>query len=150
MSEDRLSSLPKTAIETILASLPPRDAARTSVLSQEWRYEWANLPYLVFKNEHFSFLLRLTNAYYRKLVKIVDQVLLQHRGPIHKFELHIFLEDCMVMDRWINFVSRSGIREMIINTMGSCTYKMPSCLFSCGDMIHLELAFCTLIPPASF
>lgn len=151
LTEDRLSNLPKNVTEAILMCLPLRDAVRTSILSHGWRYEWSNLPQVVFDKHHFPFCENQTQTEYdSKLVKIVDQVLLLHRGPIHKFKLSTDLERCTDIDRWILFLSRNGIREFIVDKWRGQMYKVPSCLFSCQEITHLELYKCTLIPPASF
>ncbi|KAJ0680368.1 putative FBD domain, F-box-like domain superfamily protein [Helianthus annuus] len=48
LSLDRISTLPQPVLETILCLLPTEDAARTSILSREWRYKWTKIPNLMF------------------------------------------------------------------------------------------------------
>ncbi|KAM0058863.1 putative FBD domain, leucine-rich repeat domain superfamily, F-box-like domain superfamily [Helianthus debilis subsp. tardiflorus] len=45
---DLITTLPQAIIETILCLLPIEEAARTSILSREWRYKWTTIPKLVF------------------------------------------------------------------------------------------------------
>ncbi|KAJ0432731.1 putative leucine-rich repeat domain superfamily, F-box-like domain superfamily [Helianthus annuus] len=45
---DRITTLPQAIVETILCLLPIEEAARTSVLSREWRYKWTTIPKLEF------------------------------------------------------------------------------------------------------
>ncbi|KAI7728728.1 hypothetical protein M8C21_005302 [Ambrosia artemisiifolia] len=49
LSSDRITKLPQAIIETILCLLPIEEAARTSILSSEWRYKWTTIPKLVFR-----------------------------------------------------------------------------------------------------
>ncbi|KAM3357956.1 hypothetical protein P3S68_020887 [Capsicum galapagoense] len=44
--EDRISELPANVIDRILELLPVKDAAKTSILSKNWRYNWAMLSNL--------------------------------------------------------------------------------------------------------
>ncbi|MFS8029610.1 putative F-box domain, leucine-rich repeat domain superfamily, F-box-like domain superfamily [Helianthus anomalus] len=49
---DRITTLPRAIVETILCLLPIKEAARTSVLSREWRYKWTIIPKLAFYQDH--------------------------------------------------------------------------------------------------
>ncbi|GKA68122.1 F-box/FBD/LRR-repeat protein [Tanacetum coccineum] len=53
-SLDRISNLPSCIIETILCRVPIKEAARTSILSREWRYKWIKIPKLTFKEHKFD------------------------------------------------------------------------------------------------
>ncbi|WOL12089.1 F-box/FBD/LRR-repeat protein [Canna indica] len=148
---DRISSLPKKAIECILMCLPMRDAVRTSILSPHWRHSWSSIPQLTFCWNEFP-IPEETNEeiqreYNQRLVKIIDQVLLLHRGPIHKFELSVDMESSSDVDRWILFLSRNDIREIIIEFWTGEMYKLPSCLFSCEGITHIQLQRCIFVPP---
>lgn len=45
---DRLSNLPKDALDQILVRLPIRDLVRTSILSRKWRFVWSSIPDVTF------------------------------------------------------------------------------------------------------
>ncbi|KAJ0631833.1 putative F-box-like domain superfamily protein [Helianthus annuus] len=47
---DRITTLPQTIIETIISLLPFEEAARTSILSKEWRYKWTTIPKVEFED----------------------------------------------------------------------------------------------------
>ncbi|CAL2233402.1 unnamed protein product [Prunus armeniaca] len=145
MELDRISNLPCHVAERILSCLPIREAVRTSVLSSKWRYKWAMVAHLVFDNHCLSAQNRTT------FVNIVDHVLLLHIGPIHKFKLsnRDFLATSDI-DRWILHLSRSSIKEFILEIWKGNRYKMHSSVFSCQDMTHLELFNCLLRPPPTF
>ncbi|XP_062022448.1 F-box/FBD/LRR-repeat protein At1g13570-like [Rosa rugosa] len=133
---DRISNLPNEVIDKILSSLPLKDRARTSILSSKWRYKFAMLPRLVFDHQYTC--------------KVVDHVLLSHIGPISKFQLTQGSKDIKDIDRWILHLSRHPINELILKFSVRPRYKMPSCMFSCQDLSHLNLNNCLLKPPSAF
>ncbi|CAL2279436.1 unnamed protein product [Prunus armeniaca] len=145
MEFDRISNLPSDVVEQILSHLPIREAVRTSVLSSNWRYRSAMLPHLVFDYQCFSREKHVT------FVNIVDHVLLGHIGPIHKFKLSHF--GCLAtwdIDRWILHLSRNSVKELILVIWEGGRYRVPSYLYSCQDIIRLELFRCLLKPPPTF
>ncbi|XP_077223956.1 F-box/FBD/LRR-repeat protein At1g13570-like [Tasmannia lanceolata] len=148
---DVISNLPRDGIEAILVRLPIKDTVRTSILSSKWRYMWVTIPQIVFDRRCYPSDIPSSNkAFYTlKCVNIVDQVLLQHRGPIHKFECIDYLRSCSSFDRWILFLSRHGIKELILEFFDGVRYKLPLCLFSCQELYDLRLERCIFnIPPA--
>lgn len=149
--QDRISSLPGHVVDQILSHLPIRDAVRTSVLSRKWRYIWAKVPNLVFDGHCVSVQSQDQTLLRTKLVNIVDHVLLLHNGPIHKFKLsHRDLLGVTDIDRWILHLSRSSIKEFILEIWKGQRYKVPSSLFLFEHLNHLELFNCSLKPPLSF
>ncbi|PRQ22313.1 putative F-box domain, leucine-rich repeat domain, L domain-containing protein [Rosa chinensis] len=144
---DNLSDLPSDVTEKILSFLPMKEAVRTSILSSKWRYKWAILPDLVFDELGFPGVLYKHD----KLVKMVDHVLFLLIGPINKVKLsHKGLNGTADIDRWILHLSRNSMREFIFRFWKKPEYKMPSCLFSCQDLVHLEFCNCLLKPPRTF
>ncbi|XXG42538.1 hypothetical protein AAC387_Pa01g2794 [Persea americana] len=75
-SADVISDLTKDVKNLILTHLPIRDAVRTSILSKKWRYKWVSIPDIDFDED------TLLKASPEKRARVVDQVLLQHDGPI--------------------------------------------------------------------
>ena len=141
---DKISHLPNEVMVKILSCLTLTEAVRTSVLSSKWKYKSAMLPDLVFDEK------RQTNALY---VKIVDHVLLVHIGPIPMFKLSnrdVLLAPCDI-DRWIIHLSRNSIKKVVLDIFRGHDYNIPSCLFSCQDIVHLELFGCKLLNfPSTF
>lgn len=149
--QDKISNLPAHVVDQILSQLPIRDAVRTSVLSSKWRYKWATIPHLVFDNLCVSVPSQDQILVKNKLVNVVDHVLLLHNGPIFKFKLsHQDLLGVTDIDRWILYISRSSVKEFILEIWKGQRYKVPSSLFCCQDLIHLELFNCLLKPPTTF
>lgn len=151
MKEEKLSSLPKNVIDTILINLSIRDAVRTSILSRAWRYEWTNMSQIVFETCNYHPLTKKSRqGFEQKIVNIVDQVLLLHQGSIDKFKFSVDIESSEHINRWILYVSEKGIREFTLDVFKGPIYILHSCLFSCQGITHLELYRCSIVPPASF
>jgi len=131
MEVDRISNLPGHIMDKILTQLSLRDAVRTSILSSKWRYRRVTIPD-------------------SKIVNVVDHVLLLHPGPIHKFKLsHRDLQGVNDIDRWILVLSRGSISELVLEIWKGHRYKLPSSVYSCGKLVHLELFNCLLKPPTT-
>ncbi|XP_075082847.1 F-box/FBD/LRR-repeat protein At1g13570-like isoform X2 [Nicotiana tabacum] len=147
--EDRISTLPRNVIDGILELLPVEDAARTSILSNNWRYIWAMLPNLVL-NKLFCNKLAARSQYVFK--DTIDKILLQHSGDIVKFVLDvsaIVLFPYPDIDRWMIYVTRNGVKELTLKS-NYTTYNVPSYVFNCPTLTHLELLNCVFKPPISF
>ncbi|XP_016485511.1 F-box/FBD/LRR-repeat protein At1g13570-like isoform X1 [Nicotiana tabacum] len=148
--EDRISALPKNVIDGILELLPVEDAARTSILSKNWRYIWVMLPNLVL-NKLFCNKLAARSQYVFK--DNVDKILLQHSGDIVKFVLdlsEIVLSPYPDIDRWMIYITRNGVKELTLNMSNNTTYNLPSYIFNCPTLTHLELLSCVFKPPTPF
>lgn len=151
MEVDIISNLPAHIIDKILSHLSLRDAVRTSVLSSKWRYKWVTLPNLIFDNQSVLVTSQDQTFIKNKLVNIVDHVLLLHSGPTHKFKLsHRDLQGVSDIDRWILFLSRGSVKEFVLEIWKGHRYKLPSSLYSCQKLIHLELFNCLVLPPLTF
>ncbi|KAL3639239.1 hypothetical protein CASFOL_017146 [Castilleja foliolosa] len=148
---DLITNLPCHIIDKILSHLSLRDAVRTSVLSNKWRYKWVSLPHLIFDNQSALISTQDQILVKNKLVNIVDHVLLLHTGPIDKFKLsHRDLQGVSDIDRWILFLSRGSVKEFILEIWKGHRYKLHSSIYSCQKLIHLELFNCLLNPPNNF
>uniref|UniRef100_A0A1S4ALB6 F-box/FBD/LRR-repeat protein At1g13570 n=2 Tax=Nicotiana tabacum TaxID=4097 RepID=A0A1S4ALB6_TOBAC len=148
--EDRISALPRDVIDGILELLPVEEAARTSILSKEWRYIWATLPYLVLDK---NFCLKLTKKSAFNLIDTIDKILLQHTGDIVKFILDVsmtFLSPYPDIDRWMLYVTRNGVKELTLNMSNNTSYKLPFYIFNCPTLTRLKLFNCVFKPPTSF
>ncbi|MFS8031596.1 putative FBD domain, leucine-rich repeat domain superfamily, F-box-like domain superfamily [Helianthus anomalus] len=155
LSLDRISTLPQTIIETILCLLPIEEAARTSILSREWRFKWTTIPKLVFSYstvERPSSENRLSlidwdkthDSWRCKLFYAIHQVLLLHQGPIHEFTLDAD-DNFFEIDQIILHLSRNHTLKKL--TLGFCetgVYKLPSSVFSLHHLMDLDLEWCDI------
>ncbi|CAM8899425.1 unnamed protein product [Rhodiola kirilowii] len=163
---DRISDLPNNIIiDCILDRLPIRDAVATSILSKGWRHKWRRIPNLVFDKDFFVRLVLesrgLRGALLIARVKLVEysniigKILLLHLGPIHKFVLHIpsFCKGLPPdLSSWMLFVSQNEIKELTIQAENVCKVRLPSYIFQCNELQHLNLNVraLDLHPPQDF
>ncbi|XP_059315924.1 F-box/FBD/LRR-repeat protein At1g13570-like [Lycium ferocissimum] len=148
--EDRISALPRDIILYILMRLPTEDAAKTSILSKNWRYIWTMLPNLVLDSGFWDKLAVESPSIFKQTV---DDILLVHLGDIGRFYLHIPttpLPSHADIDRWMLHVTRNGVEFLYLNMPRNTIYKVPSSVFNCRTLTHLELCNCVFKPPNSF
>ncbi|KAF5797358.1 putative FBD domain, leucine-rich repeat domain superfamily, F-box-like domain superfamily [Helianthus annuus] len=154
---DRISKLPVGIIESILCLLPIQEAARTSILSKEWRYHWIKIPKLVFIEDQFQVStdraeLSVSNkpSKWRKKAKrskffhAICQVLLIHEGPIHDFTLEMQVDNsCVDIDHILLHLSKKNTVKMLkLDLHGK--YTLPLSLFSLHQLTDLYLCDCDL------
>ncbi|KAI7726256.1 hypothetical protein M8C21_008600, partial [Ambrosia artemisiifolia] len=154
--------LPPNIIETILCFLPIQEAARTSVLSREWRYHWMKIPKLVFIEDAFQVstdddgeLSDMGQPYDHpsqrnemikrgKLFDAIYQVLSMHEDPIHEFTLSMVTDGSSVeIDRVIFLLSQKNtVRKLKLEFISG--YKLSLNIFSSHRLIDLHLIGCDL------
>ncbi|XP_071696488.1 F-box/FBD/LRR-repeat protein At1g13570-like isoform X1 [Rutidosis leptorrhynchoides] len=165
---DMISKLPPGIIETILCLLPIQEAARTSILSKEWRYHWIKIPKLVFDEDTFEEVsangvevsgweptFEAPNQR-KKLTKrcrcfyAIFQVLLMHEGPIHEFTLSIDTDDsCVEIDQIIFHLSRKNtVKKLTLEFLWD--YRLPKSLFSLHQLTDLYLIRCDVYYEPTF
>ncbi|QHO04228.1 F-box/FBD/LRR-repeat protein [Arachis hypogaea] len=116
---DQISGLPEAIRHDILARLPDRDSARTSVLSKAWRETWSTFPILsICSDQHFKSEDVTVDNYHSKIDKVIDYVgrrLLRLRDlglAIKEFKLIMDYVDhkCMAhhVDLWMKMAIESG------------------------------------------
>lgn len=162
-SLDKISSLPPTVIETILCLLPIQEAARTSILSRQWRYKWTKIPQLVFCEHTFKVSPRQYSDYSNvnledlilqcelkdmskrfKLFYAIYQVLLAHEGPILDFTLSVCPDEtCVEIDHIIAHLARTNTLEILMLELDrGC--KLPSSFFRLHQLTDLHLRSCDI------
>ncbi|KAI4357920.1 hypothetical protein L6164_001836 [Bauhinia variegata] len=150
LGPDLISDLPQSIIESILIQLPIREAVKTSILSSKWRYKWATINQLVFDEKCVPYCNdRLVVE--KSLIKFITWLLFLHQGPIHKFQIsNPHLQSCPEIDQWLLFLSRNDIKKLVLELGEGEWFRIPSCLFNCKKLTHLELYRCELDPPLTF
>ncbi|KAJ0881155.1 putative F-box domain, FBD domain, F-box-like domain superfamily protein [Helianthus annuus] len=153
LSSATISTLPQTIIENILCFLPIQEAARTSILSREWRYKWTTIPKLEFGSSTLSkgknkeklpsdIASARKNMDERcKLFNAIHQVLLMRQGPIHDFTFNPFgTYHCFELDQIILHLSRNHTVKKLTLAFGhTFSYKLPLCAFSLHHLRDLHL-----------
>ncbi|MCD9560893.1 hypothetical protein HAX54_019716 [Datura stramonium] len=147
---DILSNLPDNLIDVILMHLPYKDAVRTSVLSRKWRCHWRRLTELTLDRSLWE--TQKDKLYPTdKFRMIIYQILTLHEGPITKFTLDVdHLENYLEIDNFICLLSRNGIEQLVLRFPQGKTYNLPSSLFRCSQLRHLNLRFCSIHHPSAF
>ncbi|CAL1392440.1 unnamed protein product [Linum trigynum] len=132
---DRISNLPDGAIERILVFLPIKDAAKTSLLSRDWRHRWRSIPQLVF-DDRFAPLPEEDSCGNiaddgKDVVLKIYEALLTHDGLLTKFELSIpEFRRQIPLDLLILHLSRKAVQELALLLEDDNYPKLHSSLFS--------------------
>ncbi|KAI7750561.1 hypothetical protein M8C21_016413 [Ambrosia artemisiifolia] len=150
LSLDIITTLPQSIIETILCLLPIKEAARTSILSREWRYKWTTIPKLDFSQPRGGQILET-----RELFCAINQVMSLRQDPIHEFTLYI--DDLELfeqpgypsreLDQIIVHLSRNHIVKKFrleFDPYSCCSYNYPLSIFSLHHLTELYLGLCGL------
>ncbi|KAL7247376.1 hypothetical protein ACSBR2_002317 [Camellia fascicularis] len=153
--DNRISGLPRNLLHSILERMPIKDAARTSILSRNWRYIWSSLPNLVFDKHFFEENSSDKPFGAQESVKIISKTLLLHVGPILKCTIYIpYINfDCKLhFTEWLLFLTRNGIKELCLENHAPQWYKtqLPSYVFSYPGLTHLNLNGFSFKLPNSF
>ncbi|KAK1367654.1 hypothetical protein POM88_033746 [Heracleum sosnowskyi] len=151
---DRISNLHQDVVECILEHLSVHDAAKTSVLSKEWRNKWGMKNNLVLDE---AFFFKVTSnkdkdAYLSVFVRAIEMIILVHKGPILSFSLYIPSElDQCIVSRWMEHFLNKSIKVLEITNSENNVYEVP--LFICEGLVELRLTAMILNPlpkPGSF
>lgn len=114
---DRLSNLPKEIWHSILDCMPVSDAAKTSILSRDWRYIWMSHPNLVFNQCWYGKIMKRSKTE-DDLFHVINK--LQHIGNIDNFTLHIPVRESI---SWCYFCQGMVLR----NLTSLIQIKIPIC-----------------------
>ncbi|XP_076911666.1 F-box/FBD/LRR-repeat protein At1g13570-like [Bidens hawaiensis] len=164
---DMINKLPPTIIESILCLSPIQEAARTSILSKEWRYHWTKIPKIVFHEDVFQVssygdeLSTLEETFDNiesqrkgmtkrcKFFYAIYQVLLKHEGPIDEFTLFMLPDKtCVEIDHIISYLSRNrDVKKLKLDVAG---YRLPSSFFMFDHLTDLYLGYCDLYHQPTF
>ncbi|CAA2933255.1 F-box FBD LRR-repeat At1g13570-like [Olea europaea subsp. europaea] len=86
---DRVSNVADNVADSILMHLTLHDAAKTSILSKQWRYKWVKLPQLRFDETLWQEYEGNLESARMKFLLILYKVLLLRKGPITKLSFVI-------------------------------------------------------------
>ncbi|RAL37555.1 hypothetical protein DM860_000249 [Cuscuta australis] len=143
-SEDMISQLPDELKDRILECLNTRNAARTALLSSQWREVWLRHGRLLFDWGFEK--LGTVGSTRMAFGKMVSDILLLRSGPVKTFKLEYGPEPTQSdLEVWCRYLSRNGIEDLHLSfrTVGDerhePKYKLPICLFSCPTIKHLSL-----------
>ncbi|VFQ95338.1 unnamed protein product [Cuscuta campestris] len=160
---DMISQLPHDLKDRILECLDSREAARTALLSTQWKDVWLRHGRLVFdwdfhKTQAGRKRTREDNKR-EDFVKMVTEILLSRSGPVKKFKLVIPKSGPKLLQSdlevWCRHLSRNGIEELhlacstVDQEGGKLRYKLPICIFSCHTIKQMRLDGFSIVFPAN-
>nr|XP_043626621.1 F-box/FBD/LRR-repeat protein At1g13570-like [Erigeron canadensis] len=145
--DDVISSMPENVIANIMDCLPLKDAVATSILSPGWRFKWTLVTKLILDAA-------VIDSFPGDFNKSDISRLLLHLKQVTNFVLTITSDiklDDADMYHWVMLLSRiRGFKELTLINFCETPLKLPSYLFSCLDLKHLELYHCVLSPSPYF
>ncbi|XP_060200557.1 F-box/FBD/LRR-repeat protein At1g13570-like [Lycium barbarum] len=149
---DRLSELPRHLIDDILNHMTIKEIAKMSVLSRKWNRIWSTHPIIVLDrwfHEEINCRNRSSSSDIFDFKSIVNNIILQHTGPIVKFILDIsgVGSDDRDINSWLRYVSNNGVKELRIENSIHSTYTLPYFLFNSGKLSHLDITNCAFKMP---
>ncbi|KAL6287447.1 hypothetical protein ACE6H2_011837 [Prunus campanulata] len=140
---DRLSDLPDDIAHHILSFLPTKSVARTSALSQKWRYLWASFPILDFSELSHGWMIKESKARedYDEQVKRTVSSVLSHRhenSNIKFLRLEGYLKT-QWFHYWIPLLVKHRVQELVLH-IWFCpdAFDLPS-LLECDSLRSLTL-----------
>lgn len=150
---DRISNLLQDVIHCIIKCLSIHDAARTSVLSKQWRYIWGMNTHLVLDKLFFSRLIsnKDEDEHQSAFSRAIEMIILAHISPVLSFNLYIppKLNQCHV-PRWIEHFLNNKVRELELTNSEKSVFEISSHIFDCQELVKLTLTTWILTPPVNF
>ncbi|TVU06494.1 hypothetical protein EJB05_49714 [Eragrostis curvula] len=159
----RLEDLPPDILYTIVSKLPPKEVARTSVLSSKWRCMWSTCPRLTFDAVTMCKCNRADlHEHTERFIHEVNAVLQKHRGKVvETLEVRIDLVDSLLvhhLNNWVDFAVSSRTRTLTLDLKPRWfqwdqvdRYLFPFQLLDSGSISrleHMQLSFVDLKPPS--
>ncbi|XP_076943821.1 F-box/FBD/LRR-repeat protein At1g13570-like [Bidens hawaiensis] len=147
---DRISNLPSNITKTILTLMPIKDAFKTSILSQSWRYHCVDIPKLTFDYTFDASFARNNTC---RSTHIVYLILLLHQGQILDFTFVNFRQQ---ISRWeidqiiIHLSRRAATLKKLTLCIESRDHKLSSAFFKLQQLTFLKLQGCVFQPPVTF
>ncbi|KAL6646475.1 hypothetical protein ACP70R_018083 [Stipagrostis hirtigluma subsp. patula] len=160
----RLEDLPQDILYTIVSKLPPKEFARTSVLSSKWGCMWSACPRLTFDGVAVCKCSRADlRQHTGKFVHKVNAVLQKHQGKVvETLEVRFDFVDSILVNNinaWVNFAVPSRTKKLTLDLKPQrfwkydSPYEFPFELLEGGSIPHLrqmQLSFVSLKPPLQF
>ncbi|CAL5361627.1 unnamed protein product [Camellia sinensis] len=149
---DRIPQLPDSIVHNILSLLPPKDAARTSILSKACHHLYSTSPFLAFevgfKNPDYI----ITPNEYKEKLDLVDKCLQRHllQNPnMRAFKMSISfpytksLATCL--HKWVTIALARNIDELNLDVTSTTQfYILPMSVPIANTLKVVSLSYCKL------
>ncbi|XP_012832861.1 PREDICTED: F-box/FBD/LRR-repeat protein At5g56420-like [Erythranthe guttata] len=148
---DRLSDLPDSILTHILSFLPTKFSVRTSILGQRWRFPWAYVSNLIFRDDSQKSINRVLLL--RKMQK-VNTFCLSDDDDRYRYINKENGAQCkkyqIDTDTWITLAVERNVQILHLCYSSwrdeDFLLGLPGCLFTCKTLVHLKLESCGIIP----
>ncbi|PAN29892.1 hypothetical protein PAHAL_5G257100 [Panicum hallii] len=137
--EDLISGLPDDVLSSIVSLLPIKEAARTAVLSSQWRRLWASSPLVLDDTD----LLLNNPSHVGAVSATVSAAMRAHPGPFRSVSLTCYFSDAEkhVLRRWIRVLAAKGARELVLNNIPWAGLDLlPRALLECRSLQRLRIS----------
>ncbi|KAL3634901.1 hypothetical protein CASFOL_021955 [Castilleja foliolosa] len=140
---DRLSQLPQPVLHNILSLLSQKDAVRTSVLSQSWRYIWHGRFNVEFRDRDHGL------ARKKEFLSFLDKTLpryLDQNLSLQKILVDIYYEvDFVLLKKWIPLlIMNMGVSSFTLISYCAKPFPLPLVVFQSEFLVELHLEHCSL------
>ncbi|TVU50836.1 hypothetical protein EJB05_02227 [Eragrostis curvula] len=163
----QFNDLPRDILYTIVSKLPPKEFARSSILSSNWGSMWSACPRLTFDAVTMCKCDRDDlHKYTKKFINEVNAILQKHQDKVvETLEVRIDFVDSLLVsphiNSWVDFALSSRTKNLTLDLKPKCfwecndRYDFPFQLLDGvrGSMSHLcrmQLSFVSLNPPSNF
>lgn len=107
------SDLPDLAVYQILSLFPTRLAARTSILSKQWRRLWSSVPVIDLDEEEHPCDSKTQRSKF--MIFVTSYLRLRERESccIDKFRLRMrYLGGSVTINKWLSFAGERNVKEL--------------------------------------
>ncbi|KAF3956375.1 hypothetical protein CMV_018489 [Castanea mollissima] len=145
--ENRIDNLADAIVQHILSFFPTKDAAKTSILSNRWKYLWLSVPVLDFHDGAYHFTDAEEPPHKRKLfMDFVERVLLlREPSTITNFSLACnVLSDSSRITTWISAAVKHKVQILtLIRIVFPDDHSAQKLFKVCSILEELYLIFCS-------
>ncbi|MBA0736828.1 hypothetical protein Gogos_010318 [Gossypium gossypioides] len=145
---DNINELPDEVLISILARMPMKEAARTSVLSRRWKKLWTSHPYLVFDGSnslrgiHYRSEQVLESEQFKYLNWVNDVLESHHDATIDEFKIRFYLDQCYQsdIDDWVRFAFGKKVQrfELDLSSSRVISHVQDSGYELCSHTLHFQ------------
>ncbi|KAG8100121.1 hypothetical protein GUJ93_ZPchr0013g36535 [Zizania palustris] len=132
---DLIGRLPDCLLSTILSLLPLDAAARTTILSRQWRRLWPSTPLRLIDSD--------LPSPFRYHSAAISRILTFHRGNAISFHISLSRPSSADLDSWLRILAAKRLQELVLQPPSELLLLPPS-LLACRFLRSADLTNCRL------